>query len=114
MKKTVLAITFAVVFAIFLSLGLECMLNLFGLAMAVSLDSSSVTAQYPRFLPFCLTLGILALVAIIVTFVLNLKASEKLAFTKRIWVTEAMITGVISIPMIKPWEMMLEFLQKTF
>lgn len=113
-EKKILAITFALVSAIFLSLALACLLNLLGMAMAISLDGPSVTKQYPRFIPFCLTAGIVALAAMIVTFILNLKASEKFEFTKNIWITEIVIAFVTSISMIKPWEMLFEFLQKTF
>ena len=113
MKKMILAITFALVSAIFLSLALECLLNLLGMAMAISLDGPPMTKQYPRFIPFCWTAGIVALAAMIVAFILNLKAFEKFEFTKNIWITEIIIAFVISIPMIKPWEMLFEFLQKT-
>ena len=82
--------------------------------MAISLDGPPVTKQYPRFFPFCLTVGITASAAMIVTFILNLKASEKFAFTKPLWMTEIIITVVISLPMIKAWETVFEFLQKTF
>ena len=111
MKKVILAITFALAFAILFSLCFECLLNLLGISMAIALDGSG---HYPRFIPFCLIVGTIALAAVIVTFILNLKASEKIAFTKPLWITEIMIAFVISIPMIKPWEMLFEFLQQTF
>ena len=114
MKKMILAITFAMVFAVFLSLALVCLLNLLGIAMAISLDGSAVTERYPRFIPFCFIIGIFALASIIVTFILNLKASEKSAFTKPLLVTEMIVAFVISFPMIKPWETLFEFLQKAF
>ena len=114
MKKYFLAIIFVIAYAIFFSIGLECLLNLLGFSMAISLDGPPVTKQYPRFIPFCFIVGIFALASIIVTFILNLKASEKLGFTKKIWWMEIVIAFVISIPMIKPWEMLFEFLQKTF
>ena len=114
MKKMILAITFAMVFAVFLSLALVCLLNLLGIAMAISLDGSAVTERYPRFIPFCLMVGMLALAVILVAFILNLKASEKFAFTKKLWMNEIVIAFIISIPMIKLWEMMFDFLQKTF
>ena len=114
MKKYFLAIIFVIAYAIFFSIGLECLLNLLGFSMAISLDGPPVTKQYPRFIPFCSIVGIFALASIIVTFILNLKASEKLGFTKKIWWMEIVIAFVISIPMIKPWEMLFEFLQKTF
>lgn len=112
MKKMILAITFAIAFAVFLSLGFECLLNLSGMAMAISLDGPPVTRQYPRFIPLCGIVGILVLAALVGIFILNLKASEKYNFTKRIWWTQMVFAHAISIPMIKPWEMLFEFLQK--
>lgn len=114
MKKIFLTLMFIVAYAIFFSLGLECLLVLSGTAMAISLDGPTVIEQYPRFIPFCFIVGIFAIASIIVTFILNLKASEKFVFTKTHWVTEMIITFVISIPMIKPWEILFDFLQKTF
>lgn len=114
MKKLLLALVFTMTYAISLSIGFECLLNLLGVTMAISLDGSSVTEQYPRFIPFCLIVGIIALTVIIVTFILNLKASEKFAFTKRLWMSEIIIAFVISIPMINPWGMVFEFLQGIF
>lgn len=113
MKKILLVLAFAMTYAFSLSIGLECLLNLLGVMMAISLDGPAVTEQYPRFIPFCLMVGVFVLAVIIVTFILNLKASGKFAFTKRLWVTEIIIAFVISIPMIKFWEMFFEFLQKS-
>ena len=112
MKKFFLALAFAVGYATFLSIGFECWLNLLGMSMAISLDGASVTKQYPRFIPFCLIVGIFALASIVVTFIFNLKASEKFGFTKKLWRMQMIIAVVISVPMIKPWEMLFEFLQK--
>ena len=96
--------------AAFLSLGLECLLNLLGLAMAISVDSS---AQYPRFIPFCIVCGIVALLGLIAMLILNIKLSEKLNFTKTIWILEYAFALILSIPMIKLWEILFEFLQKS-
>lgn len=113
MKKILLALAFAVAYAIFLSLGFECFLNLLGISMAIFLDGVSVADQYPRFVPFCLIIGFLALAALIGVFILHFKVSEKYEFTKEIWWTQMIVAFVISIPMIKPWEMLFAFLQKT-
>ena len=113
MKKILLSIAFALSYAAFLSLGLECLLNLLGISMGIALDGSSVVKQYPRFIPFCLIVGFLALAALIGIFILNFKASEKYEFTKKIWWAQMIISVAISIPMIKPWEMLFDFLQKT-
>ena len=96
--------------AAFLSLGFECLLNLLGLVMAISLDSYP---KYPRFIPFCIACGMVALLGLIAMLVLNIKASEKLSFTKLIWLLEYIFAVILSIPMIKLWDMLFEFLQKS-
>ena len=96
--------------AAFLSLGMTCLLNLLGLALAISLDSSP---QYPRFIPFCIVCGTAALLGLIATFIINIKTSEKFNFTKSLWLFEYIFALVLSVPMIKLWEMLFSFLQKT-
>ena len=90
------------------------MLNLLGFSMAISLDGAAVTKQYPRFIPFCVIVGLGALVLLIATFILNLKMSEKYGLTKKIWWIQAIIALVISFPMVKAWELLFEFLQRIF
>ena len=116
MKKAniILAFAFAVAYAIFLSIGMECLLNLLAMSVAVSLDSGSAVKQYPRFIPFCIVVGLLALVAIGILFVFNIKASERFVFTKKIWCVQFICAFCISIPMIKPWEELFEFLHRVF
>ena len=109
MKKATYIILSILANAALFSLGIECLLNLLSLSMAISLDS---VVKYPRFLPFCIVLGIVALLGLVVMFVLNIKVSEKLNFTKTIWISEYALALVLSIPMIKVWEMLFEFLQK--
>ena len=58
MKKTSYMIISILANAAFLSLGIECLLNLLSLPMAISLDR---VVKYPKFVPFCVTLGIVAL-----------------------------------------------------
>ena len=82
--------------------------------MAISIDGGEVTKQYPRFIPFCIVAGFLALFALIAILVFNIKASERFAFSKKLLVAEIIIAFVISIAMIKPWELLFELLQKTF
>ena len=111
MKKSICAILSILANAALFSLGIECLLNLLGLSMAISLDS---VEKYPRFIPFCLTLGIVALLGLVAMLILNIKISEKLNFTKTIWIFEYSLALVLSIPMIKIWETLFEFLQTTF
>ena len=111
MKKTTYMIFFILANATFLSLGMECLLNLLSLSMAISLDTS---LQFPRFIPFCIILSIVALLGLVAMLVLNIKVSERLNFAKPIWIFEYVFAFVLSIPMIKIWEMLFEFLQTTF
>ena len=114
MKKYFLAIIFVITYATFLSLGFECLLNLLDLSMAIALDGAAVIKQYPRFIPFCVIVGLGALVLLIATFVLNLKMSEKYGLTKKIWWIQSVFALGISFPMVKVWELLFEFLQRTF
>ena len=57
---------------------------------------------------------IVALLGLIAMLILNIKASEKLNFTKSIWIFEYVFAVCLSVPMIKFWEMLFDFLQKTF
>ena len=113
MKKILLFIAFALLYAAFFSLGLECLWNLLGIAMAIALDGSSAAKQYPRFIPFCLIVGFFALSALIGIFILNFKVAEKYEFTKKFWLMQMTIAVALSISMIKPWEILFVFLQKT-
>ena len=114
MKKYFLAFTFVIAYAIFLSLGFVCLLNLLGVAMAISLDGAAVTKQYPRFIPFCLITGILAVVTLVVIFISNLKVSKKVGISQKIRWAQVIIVAIGSIAMIKLWELLFDFLQRTF
>ena len=114
MKKYFSAIIFVIAYATLFSLGLECLLNLLGLSMAIALDGAAVTKQYPRFIPFCMIVGLGALILLIATFILNLKMSVKYGLTKKIWWIQSIIALVIFFPMVKVWELLFEFLQRKF
>ena len=111
MNKTAYIILpfFILATAAFLSLGMECLLLLLGSVMKFSLDSS---VQYPRFIPFCIACGIVALLGLVAMIVLNAKASKKFGFTKFFWRFECIFALVLSIPAIKIWETLFDFLQK--
>ena len=114
MKKALVASLFAVIYAIFFSLGITCLVNLFGLAVAFGIDGKRVIAQYPRYIPFCLIVGFMSLIALFVIFVLNRKLSKKVTFSKKIWVLEFLCAFVFSIPMVPLWIQLFAFLQKAF
>lgn len=115
MKKPlnfVLYSLFTAFYAAFFSLGLACLLQLLGVALGVAIDGSAVIRQYPRLIPFCLIVGTICLVALIALAFLNVKFSKKLNYTKTVWIIQFICAFVISIPMIKVWEMLLGILQK--
>jgi len=115
MKKTYfLGMTFAVAYAMVFSFGMECLLNLLGVFFSISLDGGSVTEQYPRFIPFCFFFGFFALVMLALLFFINLKAAEHVGFSKTLWRVELILAFILSIPMLKPWEMLFDFLQNAF
>ena len=113
MKKHFVA-AFTIVYALSLSVGLTCLLNLLGIALTSAVFNENVKADYPRFVPFCIIVGILALAALIVTFVLNLKIGKKLEFTKKTWWIQMVSAFVISIPAVYLVQILFDLLQKIF
>lgn len=113
-KRILLATLFTISYAIVFSIGIECLLNLLSVCFAISLDGRPIVEQYPRFIPFCVIIGFIALAAIVLIFVVNIKASERLGFTKSTWCVQMISAFAISIPMIRLWEMLFDFLQKAF
>ena len=55
MKRTVSI--FAAAYALFLSLGLTCLLNLAGIIFASAIDGGMIY-EYPRFVSFCYIIGV--------------------------------------------------------
>ncbi len=112
-KKVILAL-FIASYAIFLSLGMECLMNLFSVFFAISLDGGAIAERYPRFIPFLVIIGFLALVALVSLVVLNLITSEKSGYTKRTWYIQYIFAFVMAIPLLKIWEICFDFLRNVF
>jgi len=104
---------FTISYACLLGLGMECMLRLLGVSMAISLDGATAT-RYPRLLPVLCVVGLLALVALILLTVLNLRLSPKMHYSKRILAIQAICAFCLSIPMIKAWDVAFTLLQVAF
>ena len=94
-----------------LSLGLECLLCFPGSTDTVY-DGSHLL--FPRFFLFCIVLGIICLLALIALFILNFKAYVKYNFKASVWAFEYIFAFVLSLPMIKLWEMLFVFLREVF
>jgi len=105
---------FIIIFAALLSLGMECLLILLCISMGIALDSSAPVNQYPRFLPFCIIVGFLVLVSLVLLVFVNIKVSKKINYTKRTWWVQSVLAFFVSIPMIKLWEMLFDSMQKMF
>ena len=116
MKKTkaLLISAFAVANALFLGLGMVCLLYLMCLSFAVSLDHASAVERYPRFLPFCVIMGFLALAGLVGVLCANVKASEKLHFTGKVWIIQYAVALILSLPMARLWMAVIEFLRGVF
>ncbi|MBQ7921904.1 MAG: hypothetical protein IJ325_04915 [Clostridia bacterium] len=113
MKKAVILFGFSLAYGLLFSLGSECMLSLLGISMALSLDGGIIN-QYPRFIPFCMLAGLLALAATVILFIYHLRTAEKLGFTKGLWYVQFLSAVAVSIPMIELWERLFAFLRETF
>ena len=96
-----------------LSLGFKCLLDLLAVTMAVSPDSGA-QIQYPRYIPFLIVVGIAALAGFIAMLIWNFNVSEKFKFTKIAWIGQYAGCFVAALPMIKVWEILFDFLHKTF
>lgn len=112
MKKSVylLPFGFAAAYAVLLSLGMACALHLLGVALAMSLDGN-VLAQYPRFVPFCLAGGSLALTAGIGLLVLRGYATVRVEVLKKTRLLEGILGAVAAVPLVAVWEMLFALLR---
>ena len=102
---------FSVVYAAFIGLLMEGLLNLFSIFCGVSLDTR---LDYPRLLPFCVAVSLLSLVALVALLIFNIIISEKFSYTKRTRWIQMISAFVLSIPTIKLFEMLFDFLEKIF
>ena len=100
--------------AVFLSMGTSALLHLLSLSLAIALDGRPVVEQYPRFIPFCIALGIVALLGLAVLLVLNVLVSPRLGFTNAAWIIQYAAAVALSVPLLKLWELLLDFLRATF
>lgn len=118
MKTTIsasLAALYAMLYASFLSLGLECSWIIFGILLAnAAFGGKPMIEEYPRLVPFCVLAGFFALIAILVLVSLNVLVAKKLKNTKITWIIEAVCTIILSLPMIKIWEIVFDYLRMNF
>ena len=118
MKKTTKIIShlfFNISYIVFLSLAMESLLQFLGCGFGVSVDSTKSNIElYPRFIPFCIAVGLFALLVLGLLAFFNIKHSEKLGYTKRLWIFQLVSVFVLSIPATEIWRMIFELLHKVF
>ena len=86
-------------------------MDILGFVMSVSLDGMP---EFPRYIPFCIAVGVASLIALAFLFVLNLKASEKMKYNKAIWIIQFVCVLLISLPIVTFWQNVFDYLQKIF
>ena len=100
MKKYFSVSFFVIIYAVFFSIGAECLINV--LSAFVSIFPIPTLEQ--SFWLFCLAVGFLVLVAFVIVLLLNIKSSINIGYTKRTWLIQMISAVIIAIPMIKIWE----------
>lgn len=95
--------------AALVSLGAVCFLNV----AAITLSPFGSTGSYPRFLPFCVIVGILAFAAWVILFVLNARhlLNHDIHLRWKI-ALEVALTLILTLPGMWLWENLLSWLQK--
>ena len=112
-NKWLIAVALSVAYALILSVGMVCFQYLFGVALTHAVFGG-VIDDYPRFIPFCVFVGLFALVALFVMFYIDLRLSKKFNFSKIVWCVKIICAFIISILMIIPWHMLFELLRKVY
>ena len=113
-RRTAAVVFFALAYAILLSLGDECLLNLLSAATAVSVDADPTARRLPGFAAFCLAAGCAALALIVLTVMFNIRRAEELGYTKSTWIVQCALAAALSFPLIVPWEVLFGYLFRTF
>lgn len=95
--------------AALVSLGAVCFLNV----AAITLSPFGSTGSYPRFLPFCVIVGILAFAAWVILFVLNARhLLNHDTHLRRKIALEVVLTVFLTLPGMWLWDKFFTWLQR--
>ena len=95
--------------AVLISLGAVCFLNV----AAITLSPFGSTGSYPRFLPFCVIVGILAFAAWVILLTLNARCLlNHDTHLRRKIALELALTLILTLPGMWLWENLLSWLQR--
>jgi hypothetical protein len=110
MKKLCTVTALILINAVLLSLTVECLLNLFSFSMAISIDTAP---EAPTSLPLILALTAVALLLLVGAFLARLKLSDRFRFTEKSLYLQYALAFLLSVPLIKLWEMLFDLLKIT-
>ncbi|MBR5272023.1 MAG: hypothetical protein IKU25_01325 [Clostridia bacterium] len=113
-NKWFISLGFSVLHAIALSVGIYCFLDVFSGFLVAAVFDEPLLANYPRYVPFCIVVGLLALIAFILICWLNTKLFKKHSFTKPMLVVEAIVTLALTVPLVMVWADFFAYLHKIF
>lgn len=106
-RKYFIPILFAVVYAVVLSFGIECLFTCIGI-----MGTSVFGSHSPYMYWFSFVAGILSTASLIVIFILNLKIADKCCYNKYIWWIQSILSLVLAFFMVKPWEMLFLYIRE--
>lgn len=110
MKKYFSVSFFVIIYAVFFSIGAECLIHVLSAFFSISPDNTTVPTSVQSFWLFCLAVGFLVLVAFVIVLLLNIKSSINIGYTKRTWWIQMISAVIIAIPMMKLWDIVFKAL----
>ncbi|MBQ7779148.1 MAG: hypothetical protein IJ404_01515 [Clostridia bacterium] len=108
-NKLLFVILFALVYAVVLSFGIECLFQCIGIMGTSVFAEHSPWVYWSSFIA-----GILSVVALIAIFILNFNLSDKFGYNKYIWWIQSILALVLAFFLVEPWEMLFGLLQEHF
>ena len=109
-KRLLVSTLITLLVAVLFSLCMTCLLELVGIALGAAIDSH-ILREYPRFLPFCVAVGFVAVVLLGITVWLTAKRKDRLGWTKRTLATVLVSAALLSVPLAAGWSALFDFLQ---
>ncbi len=107
-------ILFALIYAVVLSFGIECLFQCIGTIGTIGGIDANVSPDKSYVLSYWLSLGagILSVAALIGIFILNFNLSDKFGYNKYIWWIQSILSLVLTFFLVKPWEMLFVLLRE--
>lgn len=114
MKKTFISIFFGFLYSIFSSLVFVCLVELSGIFFSATVFEISIIKDYPRLIPFCIIVGALSFVLLVIAVVCEILLLKKIKFSGVQLLAQVAVVTVCQIPTFYIWYTVMIFLQKLF